>query len=199
MYSCFIVNLLQPAAVLSQAFQADDVDAVTVSTAFSTVKKHLDSLQHKEVHRLQTVRHYLDKVENEEYQGVKLSGFTNALAHLSNNAKSYVHLLNNALEARLGGSSEIASVAKRASLSQDTLQDILRIQTEGPQWRSMTPPQLSCSGIRQRGDGQTKSPEESTIQDHPNMLQRKTLLKTSVHQKNTKILSSGVKRKIWLN
>ena len=73
--------------VLSQAFKADDVDAVTVSTAFSTVKKHLDSLQHKEVHRLQTVGHYLDKVENEEYQGVKLSGFTNA--HLSNNAKSH--------------------------------------------------------------------------------------------------------------
>lgn len=38
----------------------------------SIMKKQLDSLGHKEVHKLQMVRHYLDKVENEEYQGVEL-------------------------------------------------------------------------------------------------------------------------------
>ena len=70
-YACFFVDLLQPASVLSQAFQAEDVDAITVSFARSIMKKQLDSLEHKEVHKLQTVRHYLDKVEN-EYQGVEL-------------------------------------------------------------------------------------------------------------------------------
>ena len=71
-YACFFVDLLQPASFLSQAFQAEDVDAITVSFAMSIMKKQLDSLGHKEVHKLQTVRHYLDKVENEEYQGVEL-------------------------------------------------------------------------------------------------------------------------------
>jgi len=112
-YSCFFVDLLQPAAVLSQAFQAEDVDAVTVSTGMSTVKKQLESLQRKDVHKLQTVRHYLDKVENEEYQGVKLSGLTDAIAHLNKNksANSYVEMLNDAMEARLGGSSDITSIS----------------------------------------------------------------------------------------
>lgn len=110
-YSCFFVDLLQPAAVLSQTFQSEDVDAVTVSSAMSAVKKQLHSLQHKQVHKLQTVKHYLDKVENEEYQGVKLSGFANAIEHLSKDANSYIQLLNDAIETRLGGSSDIASTA----------------------------------------------------------------------------------------
>ena len=110
-YCCFFVDLLQPAAVLSQTFQAEDVDAVTVSSAMSTVRKQLDSLQDKQVHKLQTVKHYLDKVENEEYQGVKISGFANAIEHLSKDANSYIQLLNDAIEARLGGSSYIASIA----------------------------------------------------------------------------------------
>ena len=113
MYSCFFFDLLQPAAVLSQAFQAEDVDAVTVSTAMSTVKKQLESLQRKDVHKLQTVRHYLDKVENEEYRGVKLSGLTDAIPHLgkSKSANSYVEMLNDTMEALLGGSSDITSIS----------------------------------------------------------------------------------------
>lgn len=110
-YSCFFVDLLQPAAVLSQMFQAEDVDAV----AMSTVRKQLDSLQEKEVHKLQTVKHSLDKVENEEDQGVKISGFANAIKDFLNlkskDANCYIQLLNDAIEARLGGSSDIASIA----------------------------------------------------------------------------------------
>lgn len=49
-------------------------------------------------------------MENEEYQGVKLSGFANAIEHLSKDANSYIQLLNDAIEARLGGSSDIASL-----------------------------------------------------------------------------------------
>jgi len=62
------------------------------------------------VHKLQTVKHYLDKVENEGHQGVKISGFANAIEHLSKDANSYIQLLNDAIEARLGGSSDIASI-----------------------------------------------------------------------------------------
>ena len=99
-----------PAAVLSQTFQAEDVDAVTVSSAMSTVRKQLDSLQEKQVHKLQTVKHYLDKVENEGHQDIKISGFANAIEHLSKDANCYIQLLNDAIEARLGGSSDIASI-----------------------------------------------------------------------------------------
>ena len=99
------MDLLQPAAVLSQMFQAED------ALAMSTVRKQLDSLQEKQVHKLQTVKHSLDKVENEEDQGVKISAFANAIEHLSKDANSNIQLLNDAIEARLGGSSDIASIA----------------------------------------------------------------------------------------
>ena len=66
-YVCFFVDLLQPAAFLLHVFQAEDVNAVTVSFTMSTVMKQLDSLRDKEVHKLQMVRHYLYKVENKEY------------------------------------------------------------------------------------------------------------------------------------
>ena len=46
-YSCFFVDLLQPAAVLSQAFQVEDVDAVTVSLVISKAKKQLNTVQKK--------------------------------------------------------------------------------------------------------------------------------------------------------
>ena len=50
-------------------------------------------------------------MENEEYQGVKISGFATAIEHLSKDANSYIQLLNDAIEAHLGGSSDIASIA----------------------------------------------------------------------------------------
>ena len=71
-YSCFFVDLLQPAAVRSQAFQVENVDAVTVSLAISKVKKQLSNVQKKDVGKLQTLRHYLDKIDNDKYQGVEL-------------------------------------------------------------------------------------------------------------------------------
>ena len=111
-YSCFFVDLLQPAAVLSQAFQGEDVDAVTVASALSKVKKQLNSLQDREACTLQTVRHYLGTVEaNDEYQGVRLSNISQAIAQLKEDSSFYVNLLNDAIEARLGGSNEIASIA----------------------------------------------------------------------------------------
>ena len=69
-YVCFFVDLLHPAAFLLHVFQPEDVNAVTVSFTTSTVMKQLESLRDK-VHKLQIVRHYLYKVENEEYQGVR--------------------------------------------------------------------------------------------------------------------------------
>ena len=111
-YLCFFVDLLQPAAVLSQAFQGEDVDAVTVASGLCKVKKQLNSLQDREADKLQTVRHYLGNVEaNDEYQGVRLSNISQAVAQLKEDSSFYVNLLNHAIEARLGGSSEIALIA----------------------------------------------------------------------------------------
>lgn len=109
----FFFDLLQPAVVLSQAFQGEDVDAVTVASALSKVKKQLNSLQDKEADKLQTVRHYLGKVEaNDEYQGVRLANISEAVAQLKKDSSSYVPLLSQAIEACLGGSSsEMASLA----------------------------------------------------------------------------------------
>ena len=45
-YLRFFVNQLQPTAVLCQAFQVEDVDAVTVSLKLNNVqKKEVDKLQ----------------------------------------------------------------------------------------------------------------------------------------------------------
>ena len=52
-YLCFFVN--QPTVVLCQAFQVEDVDAVTVSLAISKAKKQLNNVQQKEVDKLQTL------------------------------------------------------------------------------------------------------------------------------------------------
>lgn len=47
----------------------------------------------------------------DEYQGGRLSNISQAIAQLKEDSSFYVNLLNDAIEARLGGSSEIASVA----------------------------------------------------------------------------------------
>ena len=111
-YSCFFVDLLQPAAVLSQVFQVEDVDAVTVSLAISKAKKQLNNVQKKEVDKLQTLRHYLDKIDDDKYQGVELPNLETAMTNLKEHAPSFVQLLQNAIEIRLSGSNDIATMAE---------------------------------------------------------------------------------------
>lgn len=88
-------NLLQPAAFLSYTFQENDVDAVTVSVALAKTKKSLRNLQAKEADQLQTVKFYFQKVDKDEYQGIKvpgLDGSTNfRLTNLIDHAKSETH------------------------------------------------------------------------------------------------------------
>ena len=101
----------QPAAVLSQAFQVEDIDAVTVSLAISKAKKQLNNVQKKEVDKLQTLRHYLDKIDDDKYQGVELPNLETAMTNLKEHAPSFVQLLQNAIEIRLSGSNDIATMA----------------------------------------------------------------------------------------
>ena len=110
-YSCFFINLLQPAANLSKVFQGEDVDAISVSCALLKVKKLLNNVQSKSVDQLQTVKYYLNKVQDGVYQDVVLPRFEQSLAKLKNDYSSYVDLLVEALEDRIGGSSDITSVA----------------------------------------------------------------------------------------
>ena len=105
-YSCFFVDLLQPAAVLCQAFKVDDLDVVTVSLAISKAKKQL-----KNVQKLQTLRHYLDKIDNDKYQGEELPNLETAITNLKLHAASLVQLLQNAIEIRLCGNNDIATIA----------------------------------------------------------------------------------------
>ena len=105
-YSCFFIDLLQPAAVLCQAFKVDDVDVVTVSLAISKAKKQL-----KNVQKLQTLGHYLDKIDNDKYQGEELPNLETAITNLKLHAASLVQLLQNAIEIRLCGNNDIATIA----------------------------------------------------------------------------------------
>ena len=110
-YACFFIDLLQPAAFLSYAFQDNDVDAVSVSLALAKTKKSLSNLQAKEADQLQTVKYYLQKVEEEEYQGIKIPGFQAAVNDLKRNSGRYISLLEGAIESRLEGTDDISAVA----------------------------------------------------------------------------------------
>ena len=67
-----LINYNQQLFFARHNFQVEDVDAVTVSLAISKAKKQLNSVQKKEVDKLQTLRHHLDKIDNDKYQGVEL-------------------------------------------------------------------------------------------------------------------------------
>lgn len=110
-YSCFFIDLLQSSASLSAAFQDLDVDAVSASQAMTKAKKQLDSLVKNEPQNLRIVKYYLGKVEDATYQGVKLSGFDDAVNRLKNDSSTYVDLVKGEIESRLEGSDDFTEVA----------------------------------------------------------------------------------------
>jgi len=55
-YSCFFVNLLQPSATLSTAFQGTDIDAVAASAAMAKAKRQLTLLMEKEPEKMATTK-----------------------------------------------------------------------------------------------------------------------------------------------
>ncbi len=110
-YSCFFIDLLQSSASLSAAFQDLDVDAVSASQAMTKAKKQLDSLMKNEPQNLRIVKYYLGKVEDETYQGVKLTGFDDAVNGLKNDSRTYVGLVKGEIKSRLEGSDDFTEVA----------------------------------------------------------------------------------------
>ena len=110
-YSCFFIDLLQSSASLSAAFQDVDVDAVSASQAMMKAKKQLDSLMTSEPQNLRIAKYYLGKIEDETYQGVKLSGFDDAVHKLKNDSTTYVGLVKGELVSRLEGSDDFTEVA----------------------------------------------------------------------------------------
>ena len=111
LFSCFFIDLLQPAAFISYAFQENNVDAVSVTLALLKTKKSLNTLRTKEAANLPTVKFYFQKVQEEEYQGTKLSGLESAVSDLKKNAARYVSLVENAIERCLECIDDISAVA----------------------------------------------------------------------------------------
>ena len=58
-YSCFLVDLLQPPATLSTAFEETDIlDDVAFSSAMTKSKRQLASSMEKEPDKMATMKHY---------------------------------------------------------------------------------------------------------------------------------------------
>ena len=110
-YSCFFIVPFQSSASLSAAFQHVDVDAVSTSQAMMKAKKQLDSLMKSEPQNLRIAKYYLGKIDHEAYQGVKLSGFQDAVNKLKNDSTTYVGLVKGKIESRLEGSDDVPEVA----------------------------------------------------------------------------------------
>lgn len=66
-YSCFFVDLLQASATLSAAFQESEIDAMAAAMAMAKAKQQLTVLLEK----MATMKHYLNKVQENCYQGIK--------------------------------------------------------------------------------------------------------------------------------
>ena len=109
-YSCFFVDLLQPSATLSAAFQEADIDAD--SAAMAKAKCQLSLLMEKEPEKMATVKHYLTKVQEDNYQGLKLGSFNSALDEVRKRASFYVERVRSAKEERLEGVEDLSGVAR---------------------------------------------------------------------------------------
>ena len=53
----------------------------------------------------------MEKIDNDKYQGVELLNLETAMTKLKEHAASFVQLLQNAIEIRLSGSNDIATMA----------------------------------------------------------------------------------------
>ena len=79
---------------------------LSVSLAISKAKKQLNNVQ-----KLQTLGHYLDKIDNNKYQGEELPNLETATTNLKEHDASFVQLLQNAIEIRFCGNNDIATMA----------------------------------------------------------------------------------------
>lgn len=85
---CFFVDLLQPPASLSTAFQETDIDTVAASSAMAKAKRQLASSMEKEPDKMPTMKHCFSKVEKDTNQAVQLKNA--ALDEVRKRASFYV-------------------------------------------------------------------------------------------------------------
>ena len=105
-YSC------QPSATLSPAFQEADIDAVAASPAVAKAKCQLTLLMEKEPEKIATVKHYLTKVQEDTYRGLKIASFYCALDEVRKRASFYVERVRSAMEDHLEGVEDLSGVAR---------------------------------------------------------------------------------------
>ena len=78
---CFSSEVLQPAKLLSETFQNENVDMVDVVTYISQTKKQLERMERKDFESLPSVHCFLNSVKEQKekhlFQDIKLKGFDN--------------------------------------------------------------------------------------------------------------------------
>ena len=78
---CFSSEVLQPAKLLSETFQNENVDMVDVVTYISQTKKQLKRMERKDFQSLPSVHCFLNSVKEQKekhlFQDIKLKGFDN--------------------------------------------------------------------------------------------------------------------------
>ena len=114
------IDVLQPAVILSKAFQDNVIDSVETIYNIKRSKQSLDQLMSKAFEDLPSVKHVFNKLKNTEttciYQGIEfpVQNFKKAVADVKASKNTVIESIHSTLDARLDGVStiELESVAK---------------------------------------------------------------------------------------
>ena len=99
-----LLDVLQPAVILSLAFQTKEADVVKVSRSLKQTSSTLQRVRDKDVQNLPYVKDFIKKVSEQTYQGITIRDYERQLEGLHVQKQEYVDLIQNAIDTRLGGS-----------------------------------------------------------------------------------------------
>ena len=103
--SFLVIEILNPAKVLSLVFQKDDTDIVSVVAAFEKTKNQSNRLTEKNVEELPMIKHLLRKdmltKHSHEYEGANLKRFDLAKTNVTSMKGQMVGLARDHLMSRL--------------------------------------------------------------------------------------------------
>ncbi|CAB3979843.1 zinc finger 862-like [Paramuricea clavata] len=120
LYVALFIDVLNPAAILSKAFQDDPIDSVGAIHNLKRSKQSLDQLMSKSFEDLPSVKHVLNKLVVTDttctYQGIEfpVHSFNKAAADVKASKNTVIESIHSTVDARLEGASsiELESVAK---------------------------------------------------------------------------------------
>ena len=99
-----LLDVLQPAVILSLAFQTKEADVVKVSRSLKQTSSTLQGVRDKDVQNLPYVKDFIKKVSEQTYQGITIRDYERHLEGLHVQKQEYVDLIQNVIDTRLGGS-----------------------------------------------------------------------------------------------